>query len=767
MKTAFYTLEPPDAVRTLPPGREHWWRRFFDHSEDALLVCGADGTIEEANPRAIHLLALPADTRCPTLLDFIAPTSARAVADTLKRATHRQETLPGVRFMAREAAPQIVDLQVTPLDAGFALVLLRDASRRWRLESHAQRLMTAINATPDVIFLTDADFRLTFVNSAFQVVTGYTIEDALGRIADFLRAPGQEAALRSCRQHLDNDVDWSGELINRRADGTEYVVQANASPIFDPQGVRIGLAVFERDITLLKRLQEEVRRERNVVTSIIDSLDAAVYTLDREFRLAHVNNFSERMPLRHGWLSWEDKPRPGGSLLEAIPDPAHRDQIRAAMEQVLADGHMYETPAADPVHRRHWFIRIAPWRQEGRIMGLVYKVTDQTRLHELQSQLYQAQKMETIGALAAGVAHDFNNLLQAIRGHVALMQLEEGLPAKFTDPVQQIDQAASRAAEITQQLLTFSRASDENEVVLDFNEVIVEAANLARRSLKQKIELKLEPADRPAWASLDATRAQQMLLNLCVNAIDAMPEGGRLTLANELVELSPALAVKHELRAGGKYVKCTVRDTGTGIPPEVIDKIFDPFFTTKARGKGTGLGMTIVHGVARHAHGFIEVETEVGRGTAFQVYLPEKASTGTTATRQPSRKKLKRGSGRVLVVDDLDLVRDFARTFLEASGYTVQVAASGEEALEILGRESKPMDLVLTDYNMTGITGQQLIREISVRWPSTKCILASGYLETEERRLVEEHLGARILNKPFNIREAAEMIAQLLAGPIE
>ncbi len=765
MKTAFYNHELPAAIRPAPPVRERWWRLFFDHSEDALLVCRPDGTIEEANPRAMHLLALAEDAVRPTLFDFLAPPSARVVADKLKLDSSRQETLTGVRLLVGQGGAHIADLLLTPLDGGFSVVQLRDASRRWRMESHAQRLMTAIDATPDVIFLTDSEFRLTFVNSAFQVVTGYTIEDALGRPADFLRSPGQEAALLASRQHLENEVDWSGELVNRRADGSEYAVQANVSPIIDLLGERLGFAVFERDISLLKRLQEDLRRERNVVVSIMDSLDAAIYTLDRDFRLAHVNNFSERMPLHHGWLAWRGKPRPGTSLLEAIPDPAHREQIRQAMAQVLADGRLYETAAADPANRRHWFIRIAPWRQEGQILGLIYKVTDQTRLNELQNQLYQAQKMETVGALAAGVAHDFNNLLQAIRGHVALMLLDDLLPASLGEPLQQIDQAASRASEITQQLLTFSRVSDDHEVVLDFNEVIVEASTMARRSLKQNFEVHLHPAERPAWARLDATRAQQMLLNLCVNAIDAMPNGGRLTLANEIVELPPALAARHERPASGKYVRCTVRDTGSGIPPDVIDRIFDPFFTTKAKGKGTGLGMSIVHGVVRHAGGLLDLETEVGKGTAFHIYLPEHATAGIAAPKPNNTRKLKRGTGRVLVVDDLDLVRDFARTFLEASGYTVQVAASGEEALEILGQEAKPMDLVLTDYNMTGITGQQLIREISVRWPTTKCVLASGYLEAEERSLVEEHLGARILNKPFNIREAADLIAQLLAPP--
>lgn len=764
MKTAYYKQEPRDAIHPLPPGREGWWRLFFDHSEDPLLVCRRDGTIEEANPRAIHLLSLPNNALCPCLFDSLSPTSARAVAECLKRDGQRQNMIPGVRMIIRQNTPHIVDVQVTPLDEGFMLVTLRDVSRRWRMESHAQRLITAIDATPDVIFLADADFRLTFVNSAFQVVTGYTIEDALGRPLDFLRAPGQESILASCRQHLDNDVDWSGELINRRSDGSEYVVQANVSLIFDFNGDRIGYAIFERDISLLKRLQEDLRRERNMVVSIMDSLDAAIYTVDRDFRLAHVNNFSDRLPLRHGWLAWEGRPKPGVSLLEAIPDPQHREQIRTAMEQVLTDGRMYETQAHDPVNRRHWFIRIAPWRHEGKNLGLIYKVTDQTKLNELQSQLYQAQKMETVGALAAGVAHDFNNLLQAIRGHVALMLLEEGLPVGLGDPLQKIDQAATRASEITQQLLTFSRASDEIEVVLDFNDVIAEASTMARRSLKQKIEIVVQPSKSPACARLDATRAQQMLLNLCVNSIDAMPGGGRLTLSNEVVELPAGLAARHERASGEKYVKCTVRDTGTGIPPEIIDKIFDPFFTTKDKGKGTGLGMSIVHGVVRHAGGFIDIETEPGRGTAFNIYLPEVAAIGVKSARQQPRKKLRRGSGRVLVVDDMDLVRDFARTFLEASGYTVKVAASGEEALDILGKEEQPLDLVLTDFNMTGITGQQLIREITVRWPTTKCILASGYLEPEERSLVEEHLGASILNKPFNIREAADLIARLLNG---
>jgi len=767
VKTAFFNSDSGDPVQPFPKSRERWWRCFFDQSDDAHLVCRSDGTIEEANLRAIHLLGLSNEKASPSLFQSLSPENVARASELTRRESGRQETLTTVRLITDGRIVHIVDLQFTPLDGGFTLVVIKDASRRWRMESHAQRLMTAIDATPDVIFLTDADFRLTFVNSAFQSVTGFNIEEALGQPIDFLRAPGQDGTLAACRDNLLDEKDWSGELMNRRQDGSEYPVEASISSIFDFQGERLGFAAFERDITLKKRLQEDLRRERNLVVSINDSLDAAIYTVDREFKLTHVNNFWERMPLKHGWLVWGGKPRPGMPFLNAIANEERRHQIKLAMEGVLETGRPYESQVSDPAQRKNWFIRISPWRHEGRITGLIYSVTDQTRVHELQSQLYQAQKMETIGALAAGVAHDFNNLLQAIRGHVALMLLEDNLAAEMGDPLNQIEQAAARASEITHQLLTFSRASEENQIDLDFNEVITEAAQLARRSLKQKIRLRLEPADRPAFARLDSTRAQQLLLNLCVNAIDAMPDGGELTLQNRRVKLSAAQAENHELAEHASFICCTVRDTGSGMPPEVVSKIFDPFFTTKAKGKGTGLGMSIVHGVISHGGGFLEIETELGKGTAFHIYLPEIKNGIAAVTKKKLQSKLVRGTGQVLVVDDLDLVREFARTFLEASGYTVLLAASGEEALEILkGKQDqqKPVDLILTDLNMTGISGQQLIREVIERWPAVRCILASGYLEPAERELVESHLGARILNKPFNVREAANLISEMLAG---
>jgi CheY-like chemotaxis protein len=375
--------------------------------------------------------------------------------------------------------------------------------------------------------------------------------------------------------------------------------------------------------------------------------------------------------------------------------------------------------------------------------------------------MFQTQKMETIGALAAGVAHDFNNLLLAIRGNVTLLLMEAPLGPEVRQRLERIDQAAEQAANITRQLLTFSRAADEQVTTLDLNQVVLEAGELARRILRKQVGLKLETASYPVKVRMDATRAQQMLLNLCVNAQDAMPEGGQVTITNAALALPSGQAERQRLAPGARYVRCSVADTGTGIPPAVLSRIFEPFFTTKEQGKGTGLGLAIVQNVVRQAGGFLEVDTEVGRGTTFHLYFPE-TKGDVSATSSAVAPAIPRGTGRILVVDDQDLVRDFAQKFLGAIGYEVLTADSAETALRIMEEQSKPLDLLLTDYSMPGMNGRELIAEVAGRWPGVRFILASGYLESGERDQITAQHGTRILHKPFDLVQAADLIARLL-----
>ena len=411
----------------------------------------------------------------------------------------------------------------------------------------------------------------------------------------------------------------------------------------------------------------------------------------------------------------------------------------------------------------HWAVKISPWVAGAQRQGLIFSIEDHTRNHELQNQLFQSQKMEIIGTLAAGVAHDFNNLLQVIIGHAQLIQMKAQNEYPALRPgLEKINMAAFRARDITQQLLSFSRATDEQSVVLDLDKVIKDAGQLTRCTLRQNIVLDVQPLAEPIPIKMDSTRASQALLNLCVNAQDAMPAGGRLSLTNAMVEPSANLVARHQLRTGEIYARCSVTDTGSGISPQVQARIFQPFFTTKAVGKGTGLGLPIVQRIVQEAGGFIDVESVIGQGTTFHLYLPLARERVTPAVEQP-KISLPHGKGRILVVDDVDLLRDFAQGFLQMAGFDVVTADSGHAALKILENDPKPVDIILTDYNMPAMNGVELVKRVATRWPKIKFILASGYLDEKTQSSVQHH-DATLILKPYAIQDLIKIIMEKLAA---
>jgi two-component system cell cycle sensor histidine kinase/response regulator CckA len=743
--------------------RSEWWERLFQLSEDAQVICNNRGEIWEANRFGQRLFGLQVRSREAKRMvfeNFTHATSQKLKALFSKTEAH-QESLTSVSLMDQGRLTLMADLVATPLTEQFWLLTIKDASRRWRMESHVQRLATAIDATSDVFFLTDAEFKLTFVNAAFHSVTGHTIEEALGRPADFLRARHELPKILQYTDAVRQGMDWCGELENVRADGTVYPVEATISPIHDRKGGLIGYVSFERDTSTKKRLQNELLLERNYARSINNSLEAAIYTIDREFRLTHFNEGWKKFPRVHGCLTMEKAPMKGELLLTLVKEEARREEIAARFKQVLETGAASEFCSASP-DGSHWQIKVSPWTHENEISGLIYVVQDQTKFHQVQAQLFQAQKMETLGALAAGVAHDFNNLLQVIRGNTTLLIADQYEDAPVTKRLEQISEAAGRASEITEQLLSFSRVSDEKVTIIDFNHLIADATQLAQRSLNGNVQLSLRPGSRPMKVKMDATRAHQLLLNLCVNAQDAMPGGGSLIVSNTEVELEPFKAAGGGQVAGGRFVRCTVADSGMGIPPEVLPRIFDPFFTTKEVGKGTGLGLSIAQSAVLSAGGKIEVETEAGKGTAFHIYLPLVEEEITLEVRPATKIRL-HGTGRVLVVEDLDLVRDFTETFLKNAGLEVLVARDATDALEVLEAENGRVDLLLTDFNMPGMNGVDLLEEVRPRWPGIKLVLASGYLQDAQRDRITNEFKARILKKPYNPRDATSMILDLLA----
>lgn len=734
-----------------------WWHTLFQTSEEAQLVCALDGGIRDYNRKAQFLFEFSPLQPAGSVLDYFTESAGTSLRNMLASNEQGHDQLKSVSFLSAGRLTLLVDITLGRLDEEHWLVTLKDASRRWRMESHAQRLAQALDATPDVFFLTDADFRITYVNSAFHTVTGHTIEETLGRVSDFLRKPGEKEKILGYLSAVAQGLDWTGELENLRKDGSAYTVEATISPIYDTEGQLLGFVSCERDVGLKKRMQEELRQERNYARSILNSLDSAVYSLNRTFEVTAMNESARNMRHSHGWVQAEGGVEIGQNLLQYVTDPLKKTELRNTFAQVINTGKDAEICATSQ-DGKYWHIKISPWRHGAEIVGLLYQVSDQTTFNELRNSLYQAQKLRTIGSLAAGIAHDFNNLLLVIRGNVSMLLMGEEDGATRERYLKAVEQAANHAAEITQQMLAFTRASKQRVVTFDLNVTIEEVSKLLTRTLKPNLDLKLVNTELPAKVKLDPSRAHQLVLNLCVNAQDAMPEGGTLMIKIGFLKVNPQQAAKANCAPGTPFVCCSVSDTGVGIRPEVLERIFDPFFTTKDPGKGTGLGLSIVHGVAAEAGGFVEVETELGKGTSFHVFFPRVDAELAQAKTESSGEL--RGTGRILVVEDLELVREFTNDFLSAAGFEVELAKQADEALQML--EAKRYDLVFTDFNMPGLNGVELIERIHAKWPKTKTILTSGYLEDGVHKRATKQLSAGTLPKPYTVREATEAVLKLL-----
>jgi PAS domain S-box-containing protein len=382
---------------------------------------------------------------------------------------------------------------------------------------------------------------------------------------------------------------------------------------------------------------------------------------------------------------------------------------------------------------------------------------DVTERRQLEAQLRQAQKMEAVGRLAGGVAHDFNNLLTAIGGYTRLLldSLEAGDPRR--EDALQIEAAAGRAATLTGQLLAFTRGGMVQPSRLDLNAVVGDIGSLLRRLLGESIELQLALRASAPWVLADRSQLEQVLVNLAVNARDAMPDGGSLRIATEDVDAGTAW--RQGLPAGG-HVALTVTDTGTGIAEDLREQVFEPFFTTKSQGQGTGLGLATVYATVRQAGGRIRLQTESGRGTTFLILLPVASPAGDEAAAPPAVVAERGAAAHVLVVEDEPAVRDLVARLLSSAGHRVSIAADADEALGVARAADPPIGLVLSDVVMPGRSGIQLARELRERWPDLRVVLMSGYtaepLEAADAGLV-------LLPKPFTADELLEHVRAALA----
>jgi len=477
-------------------------------------------------------------------------------------------------------------------------------------------------------------------------------------------------------------------------------------------------------------------------------------------------------------LFWDDRhcslfgldprqaPATAAKYLELVY-PEDREWVLHAVREALRNDESYgaEYRIRWPDGKEHWLASAGRVLQRDakskarRMRGITYDVTDRRGLEE---HLRRAQKMEAIGQLAGGVAHDFNNLLMVIRGHVELLLNRSGEDPNVSRNAEAIQKASERAAGITQQLLAFSRKQVLQAHVIEMREVVKDIANLLRRLLGPMVEFKLQVPPEPLWVRADESQLEQVVLNLAINARDAMPQGGTVTTILDHVKRDSYAVRRRPGMMEIDYIRLRVIDTGTGMDAATQARIFEPFFTTKEFGKGTGLGLATVYGVVKQSDGWIWVDSALGEGTTFEIFLPAVNAPEDDVMKTKVKTKQAGGSETILVVDDEEGVREVASQYLSSRGYNVLSAESGTQALELAGMQSGPIHVLVTDTVMPGMSGPALAKKLLAARPQTKVLYISGY--AEDTSLLEDARvrGDAFLQKPFGLDSLAEKLRAML-----
>jgi two-component system, cell cycle sensor histidine kinase and response regulator CckA len=647
------------------------------------------------------------------------------------------------------------------------LVLAHDVTAILRVE-HAlsksrEQLQSLLDSTAEGIFGVDLRGVCTFCNAAAARMLGYDSASTLvGMDVHFLVHNASGAcASRTLECSLSRILNrgsaaYGTEDQFQRFDGDNLSVEYWCHPVVR-EGEVTGTVLTFFDVTERKKAEEALRRTEAQYTSIIQRAPYGIYRTDSTDRLLMAN------PALVAMLGYDTEEELLG-LGYAAAFYRHPEESVCRETKYSWVGDAFEGDST--LVRKdasHVTVRLKArqFHSESGEHGYEVFVEDITEKHHLERQLLQSQKMEAIGQLAGGVAHDFNNLLMVVNSFAELILKESYDEAKVRNYTGQIYDAGSKAAAVTRQLLAFSRAQVQDLKVLDLNEVVADWRKVLPRLLGESVKMIFSPSALPVLAEVDRGQMEQVIMNLVINARDAMPAGGTVTITTEHVYLDQAYFGVHDVSiASGAYVMLSVADTGVGMDAATRTRVFEPFFTTKGRDKGTGLGLSTVYGIVKQSRGLVWVYSELGHGSVFKVYLPEAQRSAQPALECQDDQAEPRGSETILVVDDEPGVREVSAEYLRNQGYTVFEASGPRQALSIL-RQEPAIHLVLTDMMMADGTGPELANAIKETGRSLQVVFMSGYADHSVKResFAEEHI---YLQKPFSMRKLALAVRSAL-----
>jgi PAS domain S-box-containing protein len=637
------------------------------------------------------------------------------------------------------------------------VTLRRQAASERDRHSERERLFSAVvESSNDAIITKALDGAITGWNRAAERLFGFSATEAIGNHIDIIVPPDRRAEVREILDRIARGEEIEHyETLRLHKDGREVHVSLSVSPIRSSAGEIVGASKIARDISESKMTQKALNQEIEERRRIFETSQDLILVTDT------AGNFVQVSPSSMTILGYKPAEMIGHSAVEFIhPDDldSTRNEMRSARRG--HDMRNFDTRYVHKDGRAVMLTWMGTWSEPVRRHFFVGR--DLTEKHAAEAQFRQAQKMEAVGQLTGGIAHDFNNILTVITGTVGILADAVADRPQLAAITKMIDEAADRGASLTKHLLAFARKQPLQPREVDVNALILETAKLLQPTLGEQIEIApLLAAD--AWTALvDPSQLTTALLNLTLNARDAMPAGGKLALETNNVYLDEGYANMHSEVTVGNYVMIAVSDTGSGIPAADLEKVFDPFFTTKEVGKGTGLGLSMVFGFVKQSNGHIKIYSEEGHGTTVKVYLPRATGLHQTTTELSASSRIEGGHEVVLIVEDDALVRRYVITQIESLGYTTLEARNAAEALDAIGNAAT-IDLLFTDVIMPGsMNGRQLVDEALKRRPTLKTLFTSGYTENAIVHHGRLDSGVLLLAKPYRKSDLARMIRMAL-----
>jgi PAS domain S-box-containing protein len=664
-------------------------------------------------------------------------------------------------------------LVLTPVaDLGYVNIYATDISERKRAEEALRRseenYRLLVNQIPAIVYKGYADGHVDFFDNKVEDLTGYRNEDFNSRAVkwlDLIIPEDLELAKNKVREALQTDRSYVREYRIRRKDGAIRWIQGRAKIFCNTAGKIDHLKGVLFDVTEQRQSDQILKLLHRQNQLILDSAAEGILGLDIEGKHVFVNPAAAKM-LGHeannligssSHSTWHYS-KPDGTPYPEEECPIHKN-IKAGGGHYWEDFFWRKDGSGFPVE-----VRGNPIFEDGKVIGTVVTFWDITERKQLEAQFLQAQKMEAVGRLAGGVAHDFNNMLAVIMGYAEMMQLGLRAESPLHHQAAAIKKASERAVSLIRQLLAFSRKQVQHAQVLNLNTVISEMDKMLRRLIGEDIDLSLNLEPGLAAVKADPGQVEQILMNLVVNAQDAMPLGGHITIETANVYLDEAYARKHSYVTPGPYVVIAVSDSGAGMDAETQSHIFEPFFTTKEVGKGTGLGLSTVYGIVKQSQGSVEVYSEPGIGATFKVYLPRvEVNVSKDRAGALSNAGLQ-GTETILVVEDEEMLRELVCASLKRNGYSVLEAQHGQDALALCEGHQGPIHLLATDVVMPKLSGRELVERVAPMHPEMKVLFMSGYTEDViiHHGVLEESM--HFIGKPFTTNILLRKVRQVLDG---